>query len=201
MMRSTKTLLSASLVVLLALAGCDSAQLSGVNDLNAPADVRAGQQDATIAAIVVAAATADENEEFTLLLAALQYADLVDVFTGSRQLTVFAPTDAAFLALVTDLADDLDEDVLNEEGPFAAIDALLGPGAVASVLLYHVVPGRRTANSVVPVGPRPRSLRTLNGASISVAAPGVINGSTNITTPNVLARNGVIHIIDEVLLP
>ena len=156
----------------------------------------------TIAEIVVASTQADEPQ-FTLLLAALEYTELTGVFTGGSQYTVFAPTDKAFGDLVEAVFDLLDQDILNEDGAFAAIDALLGEGTVADVLLYHVTNGRRAANSVVPPV-RDRNIQTLLGAPFSVTSGGQINavGSTaNIVIPNISASNGIIHVIDAVLLP
>ena len=165
-----------------------------------PAGVVPGDQ--TIADIVVAS-TEDHPAEFTLLLAALEYTDLTDVFTGGDQYTVFAPTDQAFLDLVEAVADLLDDDVLAADGPFAAIDDLLGKGTVANVLLYHVAEGRRASNSVVPrVGER--TVTTLLGPTFSVnstAGITAVGNSAEIITPNIPASNGVIHVIDTVILP
>lgn len=173
------------------------------DELRAPAP---GNQ--TIADIVVESASADEDAEFTLLLAALEYTGLTGVFTGGSQYTVFAPVDEAFLNLVENLAGDLDPDVLENEGPFAAIDDLLGEGSVANVLLYHVTEGRRAANSVVPKNMRAkdRKIETLlESASFKVAFGGTITDiagqEVSITAADISASNGIIHIIDTVLLP
>jgi uncharacterized surface protein with fasciclin (FAS1) repeats len=156
----------------------------------------------TIAEIVVASTKADESQ-FNLLLAALEYTGLTGVFTGGGQYTVFAPTDEAFINLVTAVAGLLDPVILNEHGPFAAIDALLGEGTIANVLLYHVTEGRRAANSVVP--PRgSRTITTLLGETFSVGTGGTISavGNTaNIVKPNISASNGIVHVIDAVILP
>jgi len=163
--------------------------------------------DDTIADIVVASATAEEDAEFTLLLAALEYTELTGVFTGGGQYTVFAPTDEAFLGLVGAVAGLLDADVLEEEGPFAAIDALLGEGTVANVLRYHVTEGRRAANSVVPNNPRAKERKIstlLEGASFTVnsdAGITAVGNSASILIPDLSASNGIIHVIDTVLLP
>ena len=165
-----------------------------------PAGVVPGDQ--TIADIVVESTEADEPE-FTLLLGALNYTGLTGVFTGGGQYTVFAPTDEAFLNLIA-LSEDLDEDVLENDGPFAAIDDLLGEGTVADVLLYHVTDGRRAANSVVPPV-RDRQITTLLGATFSVDKDAEITDiagqEAKIVDPNISASNGVIHVIDTVLLP
>ncbi len=157
----------------------------------------------SIADIVVASSEADPAE-FTLLLAALEYTGLTGVFTGGEQYTVFAPTDEAFGNLVNLLAEDLDDDILAADGPFAAIDDLFGDGTVTNVLLYHVAEGRRAANSVVPPV-RPRTITTLLGATFTVDRDGVITDlfgqKANIVDANISASNGIIHVIDTVILP
>jgi len=163
----------------------------------------------TIAEIVVASTEADP-QEFTLLLAAIQYiagtnpeSALIAGLFDNDQYTVFAPTDAAFLELVGAVSGLLDPDVLANDGPFAAIDDLLGPGTVETVVAYHVAEGRRAANSVVPrVGSR--TIQTLAGVSFSVSTGGAITAVGNtasIVIPNISARNGIIHVIDAVILP
>lgn len=158
----------------------------------------------TIADIVVASATNEEEPQFTLLLAALQYTGLTSVFTGGEQYTVFAPTDEAFGNLVAAVADLLDPDILANDGPFAAIDALLGEGTVTNVLLYHVAEGRRAANSVVPKV-NTRTIETLlEGATFSVDKDKkiwAVGNTAMIETPNISASNGIIHVIDTVILP
>jgi transforming growth factor-beta-induced protein len=164
--------------------------------------VKPGNQ--TIAEIVVASTEADPSE-FTLLLAALEYAGLTDVFTGGGQYTVFAPTDEAFLNLVAFLGPQLDPDVLENDGAFAAIDTLLGEGTIANVLLYHVAEGRRAANSVVPPVKDRKITTLLEGATFAVSKDGVIfdtyGQEATILEANISASNGIIHKIDTVILP
>lgn len=202
-----------SLVGILSLAACsdnvtgpdniDSAEksdeFSRSTDNRAPAP--SGQ---TIAEIADAAG-------FTLLLGAVGYiaetnpeSEIVAGLLDSDQYTVFAPTDAAFVDLVEAVADLLDPDVLDNEGPFAAIDDLLGFGTIEAVVAYHVTEGRRAANSVVPrVGQR--IIKTLlDGATFSVDTAAVITAVGNnasIVQPNISASNGIIHVIDAVILP
>jgi len=161
--------------------------------------------DQTIAGIVSDAAGADEAE-FTLLLAALNYAELTDVFAGEDQYTVFAPTDDAFLALVGLLSANEDWD--STLGPFEAIDDLLGEDTVKNVLFYHVTEGRRAANSVVPRNSRAadRTISTLlEGASFHVAydltITDIAGQDASIVNADLSASNGIIHVIDTVLLP
>jgi len=161
--------------------------------------------DMTIAEIVVASTEAEEPQ-FTLLLAALEYAGLTDVFAGGDQYTVFAPTDEAFGNLVSAVGGLLDPEVVENDGPFAAIDTLLGEGTIYNVLLYHVTDGRRAANSVLPKNEgQMKTIETLlEGATFKVDKDGMISavGNTaNITSANVSASNGIIHVIDAVILP
>ncbi|TVR52510.1 MAG: fasciclin domain-containing protein [Gemmatimonadales bacterium] len=146
--------------------------------------------DDPIAAIAIGAG-------FTELVGALQYVDaeldagLVELFlSGTDQFTVFAPTDEAFEGLYS----------------FLGIEEItdLPPELVLDVLLYHVAEGRRAANSVVPrVGTR--TIETLLGASFTVNPQAQITdifGQTaNIVAPNISASNGIIHVIDTVILP
>lgn len=138
-----------------------------------------------------------DDGEFDELVAALVFVDtelnagLVDLFlNGNDQFTVFAPTDAAFEELY---------DVLGVED-ITKVD----PQTVLNVLLYHVTEGRRAANSVVPKV-RPRTIETLlEGATFSVDTQGriqAVGNSSLIISSNVSASNGIIHVIDTVLLP
>lgn len=133
---------------------------------------------------------------FTELVGALVYVDteldagLVNLFlNGKDQYTVFAPTDAAFKNLYTALAVDEITD--------------LPATLVLDVLKYHVVEGRRAANSIVAQNGS-RYITTLLGSTFSVDNKGMITavGNTgNITSANISASNGIIHVVDAVLLP
>jgi len=131
---------------------------------------------------------------FDSLVAALSYVDnelgagLVDLFSnGTDQYTVFAPTNQAFI------------DLVGEEGAISDLPAAL----VLDVLLYHVTEGRRAANSVVPKK-MPRKIETLLGESFYVNSDlsiTAIGNNANIIAANVSASNGIIHVIDAVILP
>jgi uncharacterized surface protein with fasciclin (FAS1) repeats len=134
---------------------------------------------------------------FTELVGALVYVDtelgtgLVDLFlNGTDQYTVFAPTNEAF------------ENLYEFLGISGITD--LPPELVLDVLLYHVTEGRRAANSVVPPV-RPREITTLLGATFMVDSDGVITDiagqEVGIVTANISASNGIIHVVDTVLLP
>jgi len=136
------------------------------------------------------------NAGFTELVAALSYVDsslntgLVDLFlNGKDQYTVFAPTNAAFQNLYT---------ALN----ITKISDLPAP-LVRDVLFYHVVEGRRAANSVVPRNGT-RNINTLLQVGFTVNTAGqitAVGNTANITSPNISASNGIIHVIDAVILP
>ncbi|MDZ7859081.1 MAG: fasciclin domain-containing protein [Candidatus Krumholzibacteriota bacterium] len=152
-----------------------------------------------------------EDAGFTLLLAAVGYiaemnpdSPLIAGLLNNDQYTVFAPTDDAFLNLVAAVEDLLDPDILAEEGPFAAIDDLLGAGTIEAVVSYHVTEGRRASNSVVPRRHDRTIMTLLEGATFSVSTDAMITAVGNtayIVTPNISASNGIIHVIDAVILP
>lgn len=149
--------------------------------------------DASIAQIAL------DNADFNELVAALSYVDdelgagLVELFlNGKDQFTVFAPTDAAFQGLYDALGDEVN----------GITD--LPASLVLSVLQYHVTEGRRASNSVVPK----RNLRTvetlLAGATFQVTPDltiRAIGNTANIVGADISASNGIIHVIDNVLLP
>jgi uncharacterized surface protein with fasciclin (FAS1) repeats len=143
--------------------------------------------DKTVVETAVALASGD-TPEFTLLVEALTAADLVETLSGTGPFTVFAPTDAAFAALLTELG-------VTKEALFADTELL------TAVLTYHVVPGL-VLEAGVPVG---AAITTVQGATFTVAADLSITDQAgrvaNITATDVLASNGVIHVIDKVILP
>jgi transforming growth factor-beta-induced protein len=121
--------------------------------------------------------------QFNTLASLLTKAGLVDTLSNDGPFTVFAPTDAAFAKV-----------------PKATLNALAKkPALLKSVLLYHVVPGSVTAGDVVKLS----SAKTLEGSSVLIRADkaGVYVNRAKVTTPDVMASNGIIHVIDKVLLP
>lgn len=126
-----------------------------------------------------------QDGRFTTLVAALEAAGLVEALQGEGHFTVFAPTDDAFAAL-----------------PEGAIDALLADNeALSEVLLYHVISGGVKAADVVSLDGQ--EVETLSGESVKVMLDGesvMINEATVIIT-DIEGSNGVIHVIDAVLLP
>ena len=123
--------------------------------------------------------------QFKTLAAALDGAGLVATLKGQGPFTVFAPTDAAFAKL-----------------PAGTVDDLLRPenkAKLAAILTYHVVPGRVMAADVV----RLKEAKTVNGEMVDVKADGgsVMINDAKVTAADVAASNGVIHVIDTVILP
>jgi transforming growth factor-beta-induced protein len=121
--------------------------------------------------------------EFDVLQAAVVRAGLVDALNGTTQYTVFAPTDAAFVQTLG---------VADEAAAIAAIDAM-PVDTLTNILLYHVTDGRRNSRSVLAAP----SYTMLNGATLTRDAL----VTAGIATPDVSVRNGIIHIINAVLLP
>lgn len=124
-----------------------------------------------------------QTGEFSTLIAALVAADLVDVLDGNRQFTVFAPTDAAFADL----------------GYNAGNIGSLPIEALTNILLYHVAPGERFAADVVTAD----KVRMLNKsfADVEVTAEGAFIDGAKIIITDVDVDNGVIHVVDSVLMP
>ena len=142
------------------------------------------------AAIALAAASAQAKDivdtavaagSFKTLATALQAAGLVDTLKGKGPFTVFAPTDEAFAKV-----------------PKADLDALLKDKAkLTAVLTYHVVAGKVMAKDI-----KPGKVKTVQGTELTLAtAGGVTVDAAKVTAADVVADNGVIHVIDTVLIP
>ena len=129
-------------------------------------------------------ATADGAGTFKTLLAAAKAAGLVETLQGKGPFTVFAPTDEAFAAL-----------------PAGTLDGLLAdPEALKKILLYHVVSGEVTADKVVGL----TSADTVEGSPIAISVKDgkvYLNDAAQVVKTDIMASNGVIHVIDHVLLP
>lgn len=125
------------------------------------------------------------NESFSTLVAALQAAELVDVLQGEGPFTVFAPTNEAFSKL-----------------PEGTVEALLKPenkDKLVAILTYHVVAGEVHAAEVVNLS----EAKTVEGSAIEISTDdqGVMVDNARVITADIDASNGVIHVIDEVILP
>lgn len=129
--------------------------------------------------------TAVAAGSFETLAAALTAADLVETLKGDGPFTVFAPTDEAFAKL-----------------PAGTVESLLKPenlDQLTAILTYHVVPGSVTAEQVVGMS----EAATVNGQSVSISVDGttVSIDEATVTTADIMASNGIIHVIDTVILP
>ena len=148
----------------------------------AAAEEAAEEESAELGDIVAVAAA---NEDFSTLVAAVKAAGLVETLQGEGPFTVFAPTNAAFAAL-----------------PEGTLDSLLLPenkDKLVAILTYHVVAGELKAEAVVGES----SLTSVQGAAIPVQVSGdsVMVKNATVVATDVMASNGVIHVIDAVILP
>ncbi len=125
--------------------------------------------------------TAVAAGDFKTLATALQAAGLVDTLKGKGPFTVFAPTDAAFAKV-----------------PKADLDALLADKAkLTAVLTYHVVPGKVMAADV-----KAGKVKTVQGSELTVSTTGGVKvDAANVVKTDIVADNGVIHVIDSVVIP
>jgi len=129
--------------------------------------------------------TAVAAGNFKTLAAALTAAGLVDTLKGTGPFTVFAPTDDAFAKL-----------------PAGTVDALLiDVPKLKSILTYHVISGKVLAADVIKMDGK--SAQTVNGAEVKIGTQGGVklNGNTHVTKTDIDCSNGVIHVVDAVLMP
>jgi len=167
----------------LTLGACSSSSKSATTTTTMPS------AETTMPAAKTVVGIAASNPEFSTLVTAVKAAGLAGTLSGSGPYTVFAPTNAAFAKL-----------------PAATLTTLLKPAnqdQLAAILTYHVVPGTVMAKDVMP-----GTVKTVNGADFTVA---VDNGNVVLTDgqgnkakvvkTDIVASNGVIHVIDAVLLP
>ena len=137
------------------------------------------------------------SKDHTTLVAAVKAAGLVDTLKGPGPFTVFAPTNAAFAAL-----------------PAGTVDTLLKPenkAMLTGILTYHVVPGKVDAKSLMKMiddGKGTASFKTVAGGTLTAKTSGgkvmitdEKGGSATVTIADVIQSNGVIHVVDKVLLP
>ena len=172
----------ASLSLLAAACSSDDDTSSSTSDGETSSPAPADTSSMTITEVVA------DNPDFSTLLAAVEAAGLAETLSGEGPFTVFAPTDDAFAAL-----------------PEGTLDTLLEPenkDQLASILTYHVVPAEVMAADVTA-----GEVTTVNGATFTISTDdGVVitDGQGNqatVTQTDIEASNGVIHVIDAVLLP
>ncbi len=166
-------------VAALTLAACGSDDETTETDMTEETSDMATEETAAGDIVAVASST----EGFSTLVAAIEAAGLVETLQGEGPFTVFAPTDDAFAAL-----------------PEGLLEKLLLPENVAvltSILTYHVVPGL-VMSADVTAG----DVATVEGSTIAIATDnGVTVNGANVTSVDVTASNGVIHVIDQVIVP
>lgn len=129
--------------------------------------------------------TAVAAGSFGTLVAAVKAAGLVETLKGPGPFTVFAPTDEAFAAL-----------------PAGTVEGLLKPenkAQLASILTYHVVPGKVASGDIAG---KSMAVKTVEGSTLQIdATNGVTVNGAKVVTADVMASNGVIHVIDQVVMP
>jgi uncharacterized surface protein with fasciclin (FAS1) repeats len=154
--------------------------MGGMSGMSSPSAMAAPAAGTIVTAVMA-------NPDLSTLVAAVKAADLVDVLNGPGPFTLFAPTNEAFAKLPAGTLDDLLKPENKEK--------------LRSILTYHVVPGKVMAADVMAMT-NPSMPKTVNGATLTVktTAPVMINGA-NVTQTDMVAGNGVVHIIDTVLMP
>ena len=186
-MRRTAIVAVVSIAAALTLSACSSTSDSATTAESSAAVEESAMESADemvdAASVGTIVDVASANPDFSTLVAAISAAGLVDTLNGAGPFTVFAPTNAAFDAL-----------------PAGVLDALLLPenkDALTKILTYHVVPGTVLAADIAD-----GDVATVEGQTVALStANGVtVNGAT-VVTADVLADNGVIHVIAAVLVP
>lgn len=191
--------LVAGLSLAASAAGLASAQMSSAHDQMS----KGGMQHAVVVggAPMYPTKTIVQNavnsKDHTTLVSAVKAAGLVDTLSGPGPFTVFAPTNAAFAKL-----------------PAGTVETLVKPEnkpKLTQILTYHVVPGRLSAADLMAkakAGGGEAALKTAEGESLTVKAQGgalwlvdAKGGTARVTIPNVNQSNGVIHVVDTVLMP
>jgi uncharacterized surface protein with fasciclin (FAS1) repeats len=177
-MRKHVAAFAACSVLFLAACGSDDS----TSDTTVAAETTAAPET-TMAATDNIVEVAQANADFTTLVAAVVAADLATTLSGTGPFTVFAPTDAAFEAL-----------------PAGILEKLLLPknkAVLAKILTYHVVAGKVLSTDLTET-----EVATVEGSKVAITLTdgAKVNGAT-VTTADVMASNGVIHVIDKVLIP
>lgn len=164
-------------VAVVALAGCSSTASSTTSE--SPTASASVAPSATGDVVAVASS----NPTTTTLVVALEAAGLVETLQGPGPFTVFAPTDDAFAAL-----------------PAGVLDKLVQPenkATLQKILTYHVVPGAVTSSDISD-----GKVKTVEGQDVTLStANGVTVNGAEVTTADVMATNGVVHLINQVLIP
>jgi uncharacterized surface protein with fasciclin (FAS1) repeats len=179
-----KAIRRSTAVAIIAVVGLAACGDDGAGSAPQPVATEAPAADSAGTIVDVAVGAGD----FTTLVAAVQAAGLVETLSGDGPFTVFAPTDAAF----AEALDALD---------LTADELLADTETLSRILTYHVISGEVPSSQVVTMDGQ--SVPTVNGASVAIRVDGdtvMVNDAT-VTAVDVNASNGVIHVIDTVLLP
>ena len=181
-MRHTKiAVAAAAMLAMTTLAACGSSTSSSTTSAPAAASSTPASSAPAAAGTIVDVAAA--NPDFTTLVAAVKAAGLAETLSGPGPFTVFAPTNEAFAKL-----------------PAGLVDKLLLPAnkdVLAKILTYHVV-----ASKVMAADVKPGKVATVEGGELTLdTANGVTVNGAKVTAADVAASNGVIHVIDTVLVP
>jgi uncharacterized surface protein with fasciclin (FAS1) repeats len=183
----TKRIAALTAVAALGLAACgDDGNDADTGSTTAEQTADTGEETGEeVGTIVDVAASIDD---FSTLVAAVQAAGLVETLSGEGPFTVFAPTNDAFATALDALGITADELLADTE-------------TLTSILTYHVVDGAVDAETAISLDGQ--TAETVNGAeiSISVVDGNVMVNDATVTTADVMASNGIIHVIDTVLLP
>lgn len=176
-------MMTASFAVL--LTACGGGEKTEATATDTPATETAAAIDTPAAAPATVVDIAVGSADHTTLVAAVKAAELVETLSGTGPFTVFAPTNAAFSAL-----------------PAGTVDNLLKPenkADLTAVLTYHVVPGTLKAADLKDG----QKLKTVNGAELTVTIKDgkVMIDGANVTAADLTAGNGVVHVLDAVVLP
>ena len=190
MSRRLLKLLSFFLAGALVLVACgdDDGDSEDAATTEAPAETTEAPEDTVAEPTMDIVETATAAGDFTTLVAAVEAAGLVETLQGEGPYTVFAPTDEAFAAALEDLG-------------LTAEELLADTETLTSILTYHVVEGEVPAADVVTLDGE--EVPTVNGATVTIGVDGdtvTVNDATVVAT-DIFATNGVIHVIDSVLLP
>ena len=185
------TITAAAAAFAFALAGCGGA----TEQTAADAEPAAAEQTAAPSGTIVDAAVA--NPDFSTLVAAVQAAGLAETLSGAGPFTVFAPTNAAFAKLPAGTVENLTQPAQRE--------------TLTGILTYHVVAGRVTAADLVAqiqAGNGTATVTTVQGGTLTARLQGTnvvltdaAGGTSTVTATDVAGSNGLIHVIDTVLMP
>ena len=169
-----------AIVSMMSIAACSDDEDTAVQQSSSSMAVTSSETVAPLPSVVDIAV---DDGRFTTLVAALGAADLVETLSGPGPFTVFAPTDDAFNALPDGTVEGLLEDI----------------PSLTDVLTYHVVSGSVLAETVIGL----ESATTLQGADVKISVMGsdVMLNESKVIITDIVGSNGVVHVIDAVLLP